>query len=1259
MCVLFLATITPPPVAAEEGAGLTVDAPGWQVIQTARNASLSPQLFMAPGDVNGDGFDDLLVWRGFDGYTHGYALFNGTRSGIDPHAPWLPHTYGGLPDGLSDTSTAAAADRRPTGVDASADGRHDVAGWYRAGSTCNEIPDGQVPPLCGAAMQDDGVLAFGHPQLALTTRDMSRLPNPPYPRPGPTSIYLIGPTRPDGRPSVLGEAVNGRTSQTGTSATTEFSLFPTNATGGLQAPSTWSAADVGTAPSPERVPRFLAAPDFDGDRLADIVTWVPRHAEGFETHQGRITVYNGSVSGPAASEPYAFWFNATDVAVGDFDGDGHPDLAGVVGVRRGSGSDNSSGLAIEIRYWTPAGTPFEAREFVALRSPSLDRADGPVVLQAGDIDGDGRSDLALASYDSVSSTEGRIRVDVFLEYGCSRNGERLCSGSSSAEPTLTREVGVNGSHASPAGGGLRLNLQSDYDGDGRRDIIIGFYGTDGAAGAAGSGFVAVLTAAQALRDHYRIWIDTDPGGIVLPAYRNYTIHVAGWRTVADTSTLRISLTNFTRSLYVDISQSGSAATSSSPEDLAIDGPSSIMHGDGFDGAYWFVSVPVRFNGSLPHDRLFGLEARWVGGNPEERAFNPRAALFAPSLRIEGPLHSESEGRVLADGGWVRGGAQVNFTGLRLAFAALPTVPVPTAGSTWAVDLDGTTVAAPEMGGPFAASVVAGAATRRGAEVAFRIEGPLAPLLAAPYRFTFNIDADVPSFGAPFPSEAEWITSSPAILAAQVFDNASGVDPARIEYSTEYDGAPFVRWYRAAAEPGQSAGEVVARALVSLPEGDLSNILWRAWDRVGNGPGESRIFHLRVDTADVTFHDPYPGPSDWVSDSNVTPAIWIRTGPSELNRSSIEYRVSNAGLFGFGPWTPWCPPVPGVPPGGLVWGGCLETVRYNRDTGEIEESYGRRFSVRDFVYAEGDRNWVQWRASNNASSKVFVSDPFQIRFDSRPPVIESVLPDGSRLLPLSPVTLSVSAHEGSPQGVAQRGLNLSAGAAAYRVQGPHDATFGPWRPLTLLASTPDRWGAQWETAVADLERGPSVIEVSVSEEDGATVTARTTVRVNQAPAVAIESDPAGFVVLVNGSIRIMASAHDDGASQIHYEWSLCGEGQGPLSSNASLTISQEGPAGLATDAERDIVLCLVVRDDMDGENFTNITVLVRSQESLVPTGGPPLEGPPPLPPAAPSTIPAGADLLALALMMAALAAGTLFALARRRARRPDGGRGPPP
>src|SRR5262245_46754227 len=77
--------------------------------------------------------------------------------------------------------------------------------------------------------------------------------------------------------------------------------------------------------------RAVACADLDGDGFADVIVGEPHHTQDL-FQQGRILVYAGSASGPAATPSWARFgsqprahFGAAVANAGDMDGDGFED----------------------------------------------------------------------------------------------------------------------------------------------------------------------------------------------------------------------------------------------------------------------------------------------------------------------------------------------------------------------------------------------------------------------------------------------------------------------------------------------------------------------------------------------------------------------------------------------------------------------------------------------------------------------------------------------------------------------------------------------------------------------------------------------------------------------------------------------------------------------------------------------------------------------------------------------------------------------
>lgn len=139
-----------------------------------------------------------------------------------------------------------------------------------------------------------------------------------------------------------------------------------------------------------------------------------------------LSIANVSASSPTGREP-------TSVAVGDFNGDGKPDLAiadlGTIG-------DPSTGRTVTILLGNGDGS------FTA--APSLAAGNGPSAIGVADFNGDGRQDLAVTN--SIDNT-----VAIFLG-----NGDGTFATATTAS----------------AGSGPFSIATADFDGDGNADLAI-------------------------------------------------------------------------------------------------------------------------------------------------------------------------------------------------------------------------------------------------------------------------------------------------------------------------------------------------------------------------------------------------------------------------------------------------------------------------------------------------------------------------------------------------------------------------------------------------------------------------------------------------------------------------------------------------------------------------------------------------------------------------------------------------------------------
>jgi hypothetical protein len=213
-------------------------------------------------------------------------------------------------------------------------------------------------------------------------------------------------------------------------------------------PASGSPFATGTSPA------SVAVGDFNGDGKPDLAI--------ANSMDGTVTVLSGTGAGgftPASGSPFATGISPASVVVGDFNGDGKPDLA----VANSGSNDVTVLLGNGLRGFTPAtGSPFAA-------------GISPASVAVGDFDGDGKPDLAIAD------PSGN---DVTVLSGNGSGGFTPATGSPFAAGISPASVAV-----------------ADFSGDGKPDLAIANSGSNNvtvlvntSAPAIGSSAIAAFVA---------------------------------------------------------------------------------------------------------------------------------------------------------------------------------------------------------------------------------------------------------------------------------------------------------------------------------------------------------------------------------------------------------------------------------------------------------------------------------------------------------------------------------------------------------------------------------------------------------------------------------------------------------------------------------------------------------------------------------------------------------------------------------------------
>ncbi|MEM1057474.1 MAG: integrin alpha, partial [Bacteroidota bacterium] len=232
------------------------------------------------------------------------------------------------------------------------------------------------------------------------------------------------------------------------------------------------------------------AGDVNGDGFGDMLVGEP----GF----GRAYVYFGGVTPDGVvdvtlTEESGVSFGSTVSGTGDVNGDGYADL--VVGAPGNDAASSNDGRA----YVYFGGAAFDGGADIVLTGPVNADSLGASVSGAGDVNGDGYADVIVGAPGADQGLPGTGQAYVY--YG-GRGGD----GAPDLVFSGTGELEDLGRSVSGAG---------DFNGDGRADVIVGAPGNDTEGGDAGAAFVYRVTGPASSPGLFRLAdVPGDQGGLL-------------------------------------------------------------------------------------------------------------------------------------------------------------------------------------------------------------------------------------------------------------------------------------------------------------------------------------------------------------------------------------------------------------------------------------------------------------------------------------------------------------------------------------------------------------------------------------------------------------------------------------------------------------------------------------------------------------------------------------------------------------------------
>jgi hypothetical protein len=402
------------------------------------------------GDVNGDGFDDVIISATYNDETAPSAgkvyVHNGTTNGLDSANPWTDlgegggDVYGSIVSGAGDIN---------------GDGYGDII-VGAPGNDSGGINSGKVYVYNGSVT---GLLKSNNWTV------VGEAANDYF----GDAVASAGDVNGDGYDDII---VGATYNDHGASNGGKIYLYNGSGSGLVKDRAT---EIVGTRNNGHFGQAVGSAGDVNADGYDDIIVGAPWDNEG-GSQAGKVYVYHGSPRGviktPAWSvvgDSILAYFGNSVNSAGDVNGDGYDDV--IIGASNNDESGNNAG---KVYVYLGSSTGLNTTPAWIRTGEAANNFFGISVDGDGDVNGDGYDDVIIGAhnYDYSYVIAGKAYIFPGSPNGLSR------------EPIWTKVGEYNADYF-----GISVRSAGDIDGDGLADVVIGAVGNDRSVGNAGGAFV--------------------------------------------------------------------------------------------------------------------------------------------------------------------------------------------------------------------------------------------------------------------------------------------------------------------------------------------------------------------------------------------------------------------------------------------------------------------------------------------------------------------------------------------------------------------------------------------------------------------------------------------------------------------------------------------------------------------------------------------------------------------------------------------------